>query len=178
MLRILIAEDDFMIGDIAEAFLVDAGYDVCGIARTASQAAALAKACEPDLLLLDLRLADGGLGTEIVAQVDPRAGLGILYASGNTSDLVLTQADGHAALAKPYRANDLLRALELVRAFAATGTTAPPYPHGFRILPPGCPRGECNFTMSDEAEHVRKLLRQQAALRSPAKPARLSSTWM
>jgi hypothetical protein len=62
--------------------------------------------------------------------------MGILYASGNTSELVLTAADGHAALTKPYRSLDLLRALELVTSLVVTGAAAPPYPRGFRILPP------------------------------------------
>jgi len=136
MPRILIAEDDLMIADMAEAFLLEAGYDVCGIARTVPEAVELAGTCGPDLALLDLRLADGGLGTEIVARLAPHAGLGILYASGNLSDQVLTAADGHASLSKPYRAIDLLRALELVSSLVSTGTAAPPFPLGFRILPP------------------------------------------
>jgi len=136
VLKILIAEDDLMIADIAEEFLCQAGYDVCGIARTVSEAIALARACEPDLALIDLRLADGGMGTEIIAKLVPHVGLGILYASGNTSELVLTATDGHACLTKPYRSADLLRALDLVKSLVATGTAIPPYPRGFRILPP------------------------------------------
>lgn len=136
MLKILIAEDDLMIADMAEVFLLDAGYDVCGIARTVSEAIELADTCKPDLALLDMRLADGGMGTEIVARLAPHVGMGLLYASGNTSELVLTAADGHAALTKPYRSLDLLRALELVTSLVVTGAAAPPYPRGFRILPP------------------------------------------
>jgi len=135
VLKILIAEDDLLIADIAELFLVQAGYDVSGIARTVPDAIALAKACEPDLALIDLRLADGGMGTEIVAELAPHVGLGILYASGNTSELVLTASDGHACLDKPYRSTDLLRALDLVKSLVSTGTATPPYPRGFRILP-------------------------------------------
>lgn len=31
MLKVLIAEDDLMIADLAEEILVDEGYEVCGI---------------------------------------------------------------------------------------------------------------------------------------------------
>ena len=71
MLKVLIAEDDLMIADLAEEILIDGGYDVCGIARTVAEAVALAHRHKPDLVVLDLRLADGGLGTEIAAQLLP-----------------------------------------------------------------------------------------------------------
>ena len=42
MPTILIVEDDLMIADMLEEILVDAGYTVCGIARTVTEAVALA----------------------------------------------------------------------------------------------------------------------------------------
>src|ERR1700687_3250505 len=69
MLKVLIAEDDFMIADMAEEVLVEHGYEVCGIARTVAEGVALGQRHKPDLALIDLQLADGGLGTEIVAQL-------------------------------------------------------------------------------------------------------------
>ena len=57
MLKVLIAEDDLMLADLAEEILVDAGYEVCGIARTVAEAVALAQHHKPDLAVLDLRLA-------------------------------------------------------------------------------------------------------------------------
>jgi hypothetical protein len=38
VLKVLIAEDDFMIADLAEMLLVGNGYKVCGIARTVADA--------------------------------------------------------------------------------------------------------------------------------------------
>jgi DNA-binding response OmpR family regulator len=135
MLKVLIAEDDLMIADMAEETLVDHGYEVCGIARTVAEAVALALRHKPDLAVIDLRLADGGLGTEIPAQLGARGKLGILFATGNTSHVMLTAADGHACLAKPYRFDDLHRSLEIVAEIVATGTASPPFPRGFQVLP-------------------------------------------
>jgi hypothetical protein len=59
---------------------------------------------------------------------------GILYATGNISQVKLTDADGDACLAKPYRIADLIRSLELVSEIVATGTASPPYPRGFQVL--------------------------------------------
>jgi DNA-binding response OmpR family regulator len=136
VLKVLIAEDDLMIADLAEEILVEAGYEVCGIARTVAEAVALAQTYKPDLAVLDLRLADGGLGTEIVAELLPLGRLGVLYATGNISQVVLTTADGDACLSKPYSTADLLRSLEIVAEIIATGKVLPPFPKGFQLLQP------------------------------------------
>ncbi len=128
MLKVLIAEDDLMIADLAEKILVEHGYEVCGIARTVPEAVALGQRHKPDLAVLDLRLADGGLGTEVAAQLDDGHRPGVLYASGNISNVMLTATDGDACLAKPYRSSDLLRSLEIVNDIVTTGKAVPPYP--------------------------------------------------
>jgi two-component system, response regulator PdtaR len=135
MVKVLIAEDDFMIADAAEEVLVKSGYEVCGIARTVVGAVALGQIHKPDLAIIDLRLADGGLGTDIPAQLHGVNRVGILYATGNISHVIFADAEGEACLAKPYRPEDLLRSLELVAEIVATGTASPPFPRGFRALP-------------------------------------------
>jgi DNA-binding response OmpR family regulator len=136
VLKVLIAEDDLMIADLVEEVLVEAGYQVCGIARTVSEAVALAKSHRPDLAILDLRLADGGLGIEIAAQLRPLGNLGVLYATGNVAQVKLTAADGTASISKPYRSIDLLRGLEIVAGIVTNGTAPVPFPQGFQLLNP------------------------------------------
>jgi CheY-like chemotaxis protein len=132
MLKVLIVEDDLMIADSAEDIIVENGYQVCGIAR----AVAVAPLHKPDLVLVDLRLGDDELGTEVAAQLVPRGKLGILYATGNISQVALSLADGHACLSKPYRAADLPRSLEIVSEMVDTGGVFPPFPRGLQILHP------------------------------------------
>jgi DNA-binding response OmpR family regulator len=134
--KIIIVEDDYMISDMTEQALVQHGYDVCGTARTVDKAVALARLHKPDLILLDLRLAEGGLGTEVAAQLGLVEGLGILYATGNVSQVSLSSADGHACLVKPYRTKNLLRGLEIVSSLVATGLAPLPFPSGFQLLGP------------------------------------------
>jgi DNA-binding response OmpR family regulator len=136
VLKVLIVEDDLMLADFAEEILVEQGYEVSGIARTVTDAVALARCSSPDLVVLDLRLADGGLGTEVAAQLPVTGRPGILYVTGNMSQLVLTSVDGDACLAKPYRSIDLLRGLEIVAGILATGKAEPPFPRGFHLLHP------------------------------------------
>ena len=103
MLKVMIAEDDLLMADLLEEVLVENGYDVCGIARTVAKAVELADRHKPDLAVLDIRLAEGGLGMDIAARVN-RQGMGILYATGNSGRMGLTRANGEALLSKPYRA--------------------------------------------------------------------------
>ena len=134
MLKVLIAEDDLMIADMVEEILLNSGYEVCGIARTVAEAVALGRDHLPDLAILDMRLADGGLGTQIAAELGGLGRIGILYASGNMSQIVLTAADGDACLAKPYRPSDLLQSLQIVSDIVASGSSTLAPPHGFQRL--------------------------------------------
>jgi CheY-like chemotaxis protein len=135
MPKVLIVEDDLMIADGAEEFLAGCGYEVCGSARTVDDAVELGRRHKPDLIILDLRLADGGFGTEVAAQLTRLGRVGILYATGNISQFALDTADGDACIVKPYSPADLLRSLEIVAEIVTTGRPSPPFPHGFHMLP-------------------------------------------
>jgi CheY-like chemotaxis protein len=135
MLKVLIAEDDLLIADVAEEILVERGYNVCGTARTVAEAVALGRLHKPDLALIDLRLADGGLGTEVAAQLGAHGRLGVLYATGNIAHVMRSAAYGDACLSKPYCSDDLVRGLEIVAEIVATGRASPPFPDGFQLLP-------------------------------------------
>jgi DNA-binding response OmpR family regulator len=139
MQKVLIAEDDLMIADMIEEILVNDGYEVCGIARTVAEGVALGNRHKPDLAVLDLRLADGGLGTEIAAQLSGLERLGVLYATGNASQFKLTAVNGHACLAKPYVADDLLLGLKIVKDIVETGTVLQPLPRGLQLLTSAVP---------------------------------------
>jgi DNA-binding response OmpR family regulator len=136
MLKVLIAEDELMIADQLEETLVMSGFDVCGIARTVEEAVALAEMHKPELAVFDVRLARGGRRPEIVEKLRDTARSGILYATGDDirhSTLML--ADGDAAITKPYRTEDVARALSIVHEIVTAGTATPPFPPSFRLLP-------------------------------------------
>lgn len=144
MLKVLIVEDDLMIAEMTKDFLVGCGYAVCG-ARTADDAVMTALREHPDLLVLDVRLADGGLGTEIPGRLTALGRIGVLYATGNMRQLLQYGALGDACLSKPYSFADLRRSLEIVAQMVASGVASLPFPRGFQILKPvsgGGPRME------------------------------------
>ena len=114
MLKVLIVDDDFMVADCLEETLVEAGYDVCGIAGTVEDAIALGDEHHPDLGIIDLRLADGRHGTEAAAALRSRRKFGVLYATGNPDHALLRNAPGEGYIGKPYSADAVLAALRIV----------------------------------------------------------------
>lgn len=134
MIKVLIAEDDLIIADCLEEILVNACYDVCGIARTVSEGVTLGRLHRPELAILDVRLAHGGAGTEIAAALRNGGRTGILFATGNPEGAGLTAADGDACITKPYSGDALIAGLRLVRDIVAMGSARPPFPRGFQVL--------------------------------------------
>ena len=133
-----------MIADMLEEVLRANNYSVCGIATTVAEAVTLILREKPDLAIIDLRLADGGLGTDIVRQIVDKRDMGILYATGNAASVVLTSANGHACISKPYSETSLLRALNLVTEIMTTSTASPPFPKGFKVLTSSQPERSLN----------------------------------
>src|SRR5471032_1707583 len=165
MVKVMIAEDDLLMADMLEDVLIESGYEVCGIARTVEEGVELGERYKPDLALLDLRLAAGGLGTEIAARLDRQGRPGVLYATGNNGQIELTKANGEACLGKPYRAADVVRALKIVEEIVSTGKASRPFPNGFRVLEPSPAVDMASSSGKREVSgDIARLLRQQAAL--------------
>ena len=133
MSKVLIAEDDLLMAGMLEDVLVGAHYDVCGIARTVEKAVELIEQHKPDVAILDIRLADGGLGTEIPARLKYPGQMGILYASGHDLSK-LTKESGTAVIMKPYRPDDILRAVSIVEQIVETGKVKGSLPAKFIVL--------------------------------------------
>jgi DNA-binding response OmpR family regulator len=125
MLKVLIVDDDFMMADCLEETLVEAGYEVCGIAGTVDDAIALAEAHRPDLGIIDLRLAGGRSGTEVAAALRSRQKFGVLYATGNPDHALLRDAEGEGYIGKPYSTKAILAALRNITELMATAPPAP-----------------------------------------------------
>jgi DNA-binding response OmpR family regulator len=135
MPKVLIVEDELMIADLIEDVLTDEGYDVCGIARSVDDAVALGRTHHPDLAIIDVRLAGRRSGTEIPGEWFDLARIGILYATANPEEVMLSAVIGDACLTKPYMIADLVLSLKIVAALIAGSTPAVPLPRGLQLLP-------------------------------------------
>jgi DNA-binding response OmpR family regulator len=133
VLKVMIAEDDLIIADMIEEALTSADYEVCGIARTVTEAVALGRVHCPDLAIIDMQLANGGFGTQIVAELHGGPRIGVLYSTGNIYE-VIALADGDACISKPYAIRDLVFALKIVTEIVGNGFAPRPFPPGFYLL--------------------------------------------
>jgi CheY-like chemotaxis protein len=81
--RVLIVEDEWLIAmDLAET-LRQAGHEVAAIAADPAEALAAAKNTSPDLVLMDLRLANGTSGVDAARQLWEETKLRCIFVSAN-----------------------------------------------------------------------------------------------
>jgi PAS domain S-box-containing protein len=112
--RVLLVEDDASVRDATAMLLRVEGYRVTAVASL-PEAERAVLAATPGLLITDYHLADGVLGTEVIAALRTRidAGLKAILLTGDTSAMVREmQADPNLRiLSKPVDAEELLQLL-------------------------------------------------------------------
>ncbi len=107
--RILIVEDDVLIGELLSLMLEDMGHQVCGIAVTESEAVVLARSRHPDLLICDMKL-DEGTGPGAVAEIIKTGFVPHIYVSGNVNSVLAAVPDA-IVIEKPFRQEQIMRAI-------------------------------------------------------------------
>lgn len=111
MPKVLIVEDDPLVADLLKEILEEAGFEVCGAARTVAEAVELGERHAPDLGVIDVHLSGGEYGTQVAAALRQNGRFGVLYATGNPDHPLLSQAEGEGCIAKPYSAHTVVSAL-------------------------------------------------------------------
>jgi CheY-like chemotaxis protein len=113
--RVLVVEDDAMIGVLLGEMLEEMGYDVCGIEATETDAVIAAAQYKPDLIIVDVQLADGS-GVSAIETIHRARSVPHIFVSGDIAKLRALKP-GSIAIQKPYREAEL--ALIIQRALGA-----------------------------------------------------------
>ncbi len=113
--RVMIVEDEALVALTLEDVLTEAGYCVCGIADRPEQAFEIARVLEPDIAVIDVRLAGGGDGIALAERLAARMPILILFATGNPAEVRARARAGNGCLSKPFQAEWLLAALEVIQ---------------------------------------------------------------
>jgi AmiR/NasT family two-component response regulator len=117
-MRILIAEDETIIRLDLRALLEKAGFEVCAEARDGHEAVELARAHQPDLAVLDVKMPrlDGIEAARLI--LDERAIPIVMLTAYGQDELVsrAVEAGVFGYLVKPFRESDLLPAIHTARA--------------------------------------------------------------
>ena len=117
-LRVLVVEDDALIGMLLAEMLEEMGHDVCAIAATAADGVTAAAQYRPDLVIADARLGDGS-GISAIEEILRTGFVPHLFMTGNISRVKALRPDA-VVLEKPFRAAELILAIQRALDIAAT----------------------------------------------------------
>ena len=114
-LRVLVVEDDALIGMLMEDSLDDLGCAIVGPTATVAEATNLVESSSVDAVLLDLNL---GQGQNAYAFADSLLARGIPFAfvTGQDTSALRSGYQGCATLQKPFRADTLEQLLHRLAA--------------------------------------------------------------
>lgn len=85
-MRVLIVEDDAIIALHIAMLVAELGHEVCATAATAAGAIALAALHNPDVVLMDIRLAQGSSGIDAAREIHAQQALRCIFLSGNLDE--------------------------------------------------------------------------------------------
>lgn len=112
--RILVVEDQYLVAYDCEFHLKSAGFDCVGLASTADEALDLASRERPDLVVMDVRLANETDGVQAAIEIFERFGIRSIFTSGHADSSTHEHAlAAHPVcwLSKPYTPEALVAAV-------------------------------------------------------------------
>ena len=109
-LRVLIVEDDAVIGVLLAEVLRGMGHEVCDTAATEAAAVTAAERCAPDLMIVDARLGRGS-GIAAVDKILRGRPVAHFFLSGDAEGVRMLRPDA-VVVRKPFRKADLERAID------------------------------------------------------------------
>jgi DNA-binding NtrC family response regulator len=108
--RVLIVEDDALLGLYLAETLKEMGHDTCAIESSEAGAVAAAVRYVPDLMIADARLREGS-GVAAVEAILRMRFVPHVFVSGDAST-ILARWPGAVVIQKPFRESDLDRAIQ------------------------------------------------------------------
>ncbi|HEY84284.1 MAG TPA: response regulator, partial [Chloroflexi bacterium] len=117
-IRVLIVEDDFLVGETVRGVLEDFGYQIIGRAMNGIQATEMTQALRPDVILMDLQMPDMD-GIEATRRIQKSSPTPVVALTAyDTPELVeeASKAGVGAYLLKPPNGKELERAITIALA--------------------------------------------------------------
>ncbi len=114
--KILIVEDEMIIGANISLQLSKLGYDVTGIVSRGEEALAHVKQNPPDIVLMDIQLKGELDGIDTVIRMQQEMDMPVIYLTANNDDDNFDRAKAtnpYAFISKPFKKLDLQHAIEL-----------------------------------------------------------------
>ena len=109
-LRILVVDDNDLVGSLLSELLTEIGYDVSPVESTVEGAIASARTLRPDLMIIDVQLGDGS-GIDAAERINRQGFIPHIFVSGATTHLQRMNP-GSIFLQKPFLESDLIGAID------------------------------------------------------------------
>jgi CheY-like chemotaxis protein len=132
--RILIVEDQAILGMELEFALTQAGHHVVGIAVDAAQALALAADAQPEFAVVDINLKDGPTGPSLARTMVRDFGITVLFATAEPELIPQEFAGALGVVGKPYSTPSIQSAVDYLLALR-DGLDPGPTPPQLRLAP-------------------------------------------
>jgi two-component system, response regulator PdtaR len=103
--RVLIVEDEFIVGLHLESILERLGHEVVGVVAEEAEALHIIATEQPDLILTDIHLARGGDGLKVAREAQEKYGARTVVITGHRDGqtfLKAEEAGARAFLRKPF----------------------------------------------------------------------------
>lgn len=117
-IKVLIAEDDFLVGEMIQSVAEEAGCTVVGRASDGRQAVEMTTELHPDVVLMDIKMPELG-GIEAAETIQDRCPTPIVILTAYDTPEMLKEASAAgvgAFLAKPPKARELNQAIVIANA--------------------------------------------------------------
>lgn len=128
LIKILVVEDEMIIGAKISMQLTGLGYDVTGVLPRGEEAILHLKENNVDIVLLDINLKGELDGIETAKQIQKQSNIPIIYLTANSDEATFNRAKTTKPagfISKPFKQLDLQRAIELTICRMAERETGP-----------------------------------------------------
>lgn len=134
-IRVLVVEDEVLVAAEIEFLIAEAGMETLGVAISSEEALTMIEDHRPELVLLDVHLADGPTGVEVARRAAALHGVAVLFMTANRRRLPNDFAGAVGSVAKPYTEWGMRAALRFVAECMRDGGATRPSPSSLELAP-------------------------------------------
>ena len=120
-LRIVIAEDEFLLAEDLRQLVEASGHEVVGVVATAPELVSLVEDWRPDLALVDVQLARGSNGLDAARVIKEQHGVPAIAVTANPDEERARKAGLLGLVRKPPAAAVLIAVLRAAAEWLETG---------------------------------------------------------
>jgi CheY-like chemotaxis protein len=122
-----VVEDDDLTAMVIRVMLREAGHEVLGPVKSASEALTLAEKQRPEIAIADVHLSGIGSGIELAKLLRDQWSIPTLLVSGSSGDIDAACEAAIAFLDKPFDVETLIASLEAIECIMVGGVYSGPY---------------------------------------------------